>query len=80
MIRLMLGEPDRFPALAATFCEVAVRWTGEAMADLLRRQCKRGLIRLEDPDGAAGMLPGMMAMEPQHVVLLGQRPAPSPGK
>jgi AefR-like transcriptional repressor, C-terminal domain len=38
MIRLVLGESDRFPELAATFYEVAVRRTEEAMADWLRRQ------------------------------------------
>jgi AcrR family transcriptional regulator len=80
MIRLVLGESDRFPELAATFYEVAVRRTREAMADWLRRQCNRGLIRLEDPDGAAGMLRGMMVMEPQSAVMLRQRGAPPAGK
>jgi AcrR family transcriptional regulator len=77
MIRLVLGECDRFPELAATFYEVAIRRTTEAMADWLRRQCERGLIRLEDPQVAAGMLRGMMTMEPQRAVMLGRRGAPA---
>jgi AcrR family transcriptional regulator len=78
--RLVLSECDRFPELAATFYEVAIRRTREAMADWLRRQCERGLIRLEDPDGAAGMLRGMMTMEPQRAMMLGRRGAPPPAE
>jgi AefR-like transcriptional repressor, C-terminal domain len=43
------------------------------MAGWLRRQCERGLINLEDPHAAAGMLRGMMIMEPQRAVMLRQR-------
>jgi hypothetical protein len=46
------------------------------MADWLRRQCERGLITLEDPHVAAEMLRGMMIMDPQRAVMLGQRPPP----
>jgi AefR-like transcriptional repressor, C-terminal domain len=46
------------------------------MAGWLRRQCDRGLIKLEDPQVVAGMLRGMMIMEPQRAVMLGQRIAP----
>ncbi len=46
------------------------------MAGWLRRQCERGLIALEDPRMAAEMLRGMMIMEPQRAVMLGQRPVP----
>ncbi len=50
--------------------------TTEAMAGWLRRQCERGLIALDDPRLAAEMLRGMMIMEPQRAVMLGQRPVP----
>jgi AcrR family transcriptional regulator len=78
MNRLVLGECDRFPEIAATFFDVAVRRTSKAMAGWLRHQCERGLIKLEDPHAAAGMLRGMMIMEPQRAVMLGQRAIPDP--
>jgi AcrR family transcriptional regulator len=74
--RLVISECDRFPEVAATFYEAAVRRTSKAMAGWLRRQCERGLIHLEDPDAAAGMLRGMMIMEPQRAVMLRQRGVP----
>src|SRR5216684_6420121 len=78
MNRLVLGERDRFPEIAATFFEVAVQRTTKAMAGWLRRQCERGLIKLDDAHAAAGMLRGMMIMEPQRAVMLGQRAIPDP--
>jgi hypothetical protein len=62
--------------VAATFYGTAIVPTTEAMAGWLRKQCERGLIRLEDPRLAAEMLRGMMIMEPQRAVMLGQQPAP----
>ena len=47
------------------------------MEEWLRRQCARGVIALEDPREATGMLRGMMIMEPQRAVMLGGRNAPS---
>jgi AcrR family transcriptional regulator len=76
MHRLVIRECDLFPEVAATFYEVAIRRTNEAMASWLRRQCERGLIALEDVSTAAGMLRGMMSMEPQRAVMLGQRGVP----
>jgi AcrR family transcriptional regulator len=70
---LVLSESHRFPELAAAFAEVALRPTSDSIADWLRRQCERGLITLEDTHAAAGMLRGMMSMEPQRAVMLGQR-------
>ena len=75
MTRLVLGESDRFPEIAETFYEEAIRPTTEAMADWLERQRRRGL-SLDDPLLAAGMLRGMMVMEPQRAVMLGRRSAP----
>jgi AcrR family transcriptional regulator len=74
--RLVIRESCQFPEIAATFYETAIQPTTEAMAGWLRRQSERGLIALEDPRLAAEMLRGMMIMEPQRAVMLGQRPVP----
>jgi AcrR family transcriptional regulator len=73
--RVVLGETRRFPELAATFAE-AVQRRGDAIAAWLRRQCHRGLIALEDVQVASGMLRGMMIMELQHAIMLGQQALP----
>ena len=49
------------------------------MEDGLRRLCARGLIALDDPHEAVGMLRGMMIMEPQRAAMLGQREPPGLG-
>jgi AcrR family transcriptional regulator len=74
--RLVIRECDQFPELATAFYQLAIRRANEATAAWLRRQCERGLIKLDDPDVAAGMLRGMMSMEPQRAVMLGQGDAP----
>ena len=76
--KLVFGESSRFPEIAEVFYEGAVKRTRAAMAQWLDRQRERGLIAIEDPDAAAGMLRGMMVMEPQRAAMLGQGPAPSP--
>jgi len=76
MHRLVIRESDQFPEVAAAFYETAIRRANDAMARWLRRQSERGLIALEDPQAAAGMLRGMMSMDPQRAVMLGQRAAP----
>ena len=76
MNRLVIRECDQFPEVSAAFYEAAILRTMDAMASWLRRQCERGLIELDDPHAAAGMLRGMMIMEPQRSVMLGQRAAP----
>ncbi len=76
MVRLVIGESDRFPELAATFHHVAIEQTSQAMADWLEAQCRRGLLKLDDPLGAATALRGMMIMDIQRAVMFGQRPAP----
>jgi AcrR family transcriptional regulator len=75
--RLVLGEGERFPEIAQSFYEGAIRRTGKGIADWLARQSKRGLIEIDDPIAAAGMLRGMMIMEPQRATMLRQRKAPS---
>jgi AcrR family transcriptional regulator len=74
--RLVIRECDQFPEVATAFYQLAIRRANEATAAWLRRQCERGLIKLDDPDVAAGMLRGMMSMEPQRAVMLGQGDAP----
>ena len=76
MNRLVLGEGDRFPEIAAAFYEAAVQRTSEAMVGWFRLQIERGLIELEDVRAAVGMLRGMMVMEPQRAVMLGRRGFP----
>jgi AcrR family transcriptional regulator len=74
--KLVLGECGRFPEIAQAYYEGAVQRTGEAMAGWLDRQRERGLIAFDDPHTVAGMLRGMMVMEPQRAAMLGQSPAP----
>src|SRR5215470_12596052 len=78
MHRLVLRECDQFPEVATAFYESAVRRANEGIAGWLRRQRDRGVIKLDDPDVAAGMLRGMMSMDLQRAVMLGQRGAPDP--
>jgi AcrR family transcriptional regulator len=74
--RLVLGECGNFPEIAAAYYETAILRTTEVMESALRRLCALGLIFLEDPHEATGMLRGMMTMEPQRAAMLGQSPAP----
>jgi AcrR family transcriptional regulator len=78
--RLVLGECGVFPEIATAFYENAIERTSEAMEDALRRLCLRGLIALDDPREATGMLRGMMVMEPQRAIMLGRRDPPSPAE
>ena len=75
--RLVLGEGQQFPEIAQFFYENAIRRTGKGIADWLAHQSNRGLLAIDDPMGAAGMLRGMMIMEPQRATMLRQRKAPS---
>jgi AcrR family transcriptional regulator len=78
--RLVIGECERFPEIATAFYEAAILRVSDAMANWLRRQCERGFIKLDDPQAAAGMLRGMMVMDPQRAAMLGQRGAPGPSE
>lgn len=77
MNRLVLGECANFPEIAASFYQAAILRTSKAMESSLRRLCERGVITLDDPKEATGMLRGMMIMEPQRAAMLGQRNAPN---
>lgn len=75
--RLVVGECVRFPEIGQTFFETAIKPAGRAIAEWLARQCRQGLIVLDDPERAADMLRGMMVFEPQRTALLGQAPPPA---
>jgi AcrR family transcriptional regulator len=75
--RVILGDSDKFPEIAETFYHKAIRRTEDALADWLRAQQARGMIRLEDAQSAAGMLLGMLAFQPQRGVMFGHKPPPS---
>ena len=51
--------------------------TVATLAEWLRAQQERGLIKLDDADEAAGMLLGMLAFEPQRAVMFGGQKLPS---
>lgn len=70
--RLVLGESDRFPEIAAVFYEQAIRKTSRTMEGWLQARVASGEIELADIPTATGMLRGMMAMEPQRAVMLGR--------
>jgi AcrR family transcriptional regulator len=74
--RVILADTDRFPEVAETFFHKAITPTQNALAGWLRAQQKRGLIHLDDADLTAGMLLGMLAMQPQRAVMFGHIAAP----
>jgi AcrR family transcriptional regulator len=71
--RVIIGESDKFPDIAETFFNKAITPTQGALADWLRVQIKRGTIALGDADAAAGMLLGMLALQPQRAAMFGHR-------
>jgi AcrR family transcriptional regulator len=75
--RLVIAEGERFPEIAASFHETAVMLTSRVIESWLEHQSERGRIKLSDIHQAAGMLRGMMIMEPQRAVFLGRQQAPS---
>lgn len=72
MTRLVFSECGRFPELAAVFYEKAIRRTSTAIESWLKKRVALGELRLENIAEATGMLRGMMAMEPQRALMLGQ--------
>jgi AcrR family transcriptional regulator len=77
IFRLVLGECERFPEIGHVFYEGAIKRAGSALARWLAEQCRKGLLDLDDPELAGGMLRGMMIMEPQRAAMLGQREPPN---
>ena len=75
--RMVLAESDKFPEMAQTFYVKAMRRTVATLANWLGAEKERGLIAIENPEIAAGMLLGMLAFEPQRAVMFGQKPLPA---
>jgi AcrR family transcriptional regulator len=80
MTRLVIGECRAFPEIGAAFYKKAIQRSSKVMEDVLRRLCARGLIAIDDPGEAVGMLRGMMVMEPQRAAMLAQHNPPTAGE
>ena len=76
LLRMMLSENEQFPEIAETFYQKAIRRTESTLANWLKAQAERGLIEIDNPTEAAGMLLGMLAFQPQRAVMFGHAPAP----
>lgn len=77
--RIVLQEAG-FADLATTFYRNGIQGTWKALAGWLRIQVTRGLLKLDDPDEAAGILIGMIASAPQRAAIYGGLPLPSRGE
>ncbi|HEU0147987.1 MAG TPA: TetR/AcrR family transcriptional regulator, partial [Bradyrhizobium sp.] len=75
--RIVLQETANFSCLSATYYEKGILRTATTLADWLKLQVKQGLIALDDPAEAAGMLIGMVASAPQRATIYGGLPLPS---
>jgi AcrR family transcriptional regulator len=75
--RIVLQEAGQFSNLAATFYRNGVTRLIAARSDWLRSQIRRGQLKLDDPDEAAGILIGMVASAPQRAAIYGGVPLPS---
>jgi AcrR family transcriptional regulator len=75
--RIILQEIGQFPDLAAAFYNNGIVRTTAALSNWLRVQVRRGLIDLDNPEEAAGVLIGMVASAPQRAALYGGVPLPS---
>jgi AcrR family transcriptional regulator len=74
--RMVLAESDKFPELARTFYTKAIRLTVTTLAKWLDSEKRRGLLTIGDAEVAAGMLLGMVILEPQRDVMFGKKPLP----
>ena len=78
--RIVLQDTASFSGLATAFYKNGISRTSAALADWLRVQVGRGLIRLDDVDEAAGILIGMVASAPRRAAVYGGLPLPSRAK
>jgi AcrR family transcriptional regulator len=78
--RIILQDATNSADLAAAFYKNGIARTNAALAGWLRTQVKRGLIRLDDADEAAGFLIGMVSAAPQRAAIYGGLPLPSRAK
>jgi AcrR family transcriptional regulator len=77
LLRMVIGEGDRFPEIAETFYNKAIKRTESTLANWLKAQAERDLISIDNATDAAGMLLGMLAFQPQRSVMLGHAPPPA---
>ena len=75
--RFVLQEANQFSDLATTFYRNGVTRLIAALADWLRIQIRRGRLKLDDSDEAAGILIGMVASAPQRAAIYGGVRLPS---
>lgn len=75
--RIILQETGQFPGLAAAFYNNGIVRTTAALTKWLRVQVRRGLIDLDNPEEAAGILIGMVASAPQRAAIYGSVPLPT---
>jgi AcrR family transcriptional regulator len=75
--RVILGDSEKFPEIAEIFYHKAIRRTEQTLANWLKTQNERGLIRIDDAEASAGMLLGMLVFQPQRAVLFGHAPPPT---
>ena len=77
LLRMIVAEGDKFPEISDTFYNKAIKRSESTLANWLKTQAERGLIAIDNPTEAAGMLLGMLAFQPQRTVIFGRAPAPS---
>lgn len=75
--RIVLQEVGNFSCLAETYYQKGILRTASTLADWLKRQAEQGVIALDDPLEAAGMLIGMVASAPQRATIYGGLPLPT---
>ncbi|HWT97451.1 MAG TPA: TetR/AcrR family transcriptional regulator [Terriglobales bacterium] len=75
--RLVIAEGGRFPEIGEAFYKQAVKKINNVIEHWLMQQVEQGRLKLDDPALAAGMLRGMMLMEPQRLVFVGKTDVPS---
>jgi AcrR family transcriptional regulator len=75
--RLVIAEGGRFPEIGEAFYRQAVMKINTVIERWLVQQVEQGRLKLNDPALAAGMLRGMMLMEPQRLLFIGKAELPS---
>ena len=76
LLRMIVAEGDKFPEISDTFYNKAIKRSESTLANWLKVQAERGLIAIDNPTEAAGMLLGMLAFQPQRSVMFAHAPAP----
>ena len=77
LLRVILGDSEKFPEIAETFYHKAIRRTEQTLANWLQAQSERGLLKIDNAETSAGMLLGMLAFQPQRAVLFGHASPPT---